>query len=196
MTAQMHDKFLYEGEELSITKIGCDLGWSPQRDLRLRPEAVSSGCWRGYKIFLAIDEEKQLFISRLGINLYKVAESRHEYGHIIGPKINGIMPEIDRDRDGLGFNNIYEGVNIPLGVTGEIVISKNFIQEMYVHMGYQDSNRFATVFELNFQDGKLVGEEDISSEMARERSKLPEADGFEGMREIANGRTTHLRPEE
>ena len=192
MTAQLHDKFYLREEEYSITRVSAPLGWDPLSDLKLRPEGTSTNCWRGYQLGLHLDDEQFLAIDYLGMNLYLVAQHKREYIGVKGPVIHEIIPVDKSEDDVTGFNNNYYGLNLILEYEGSIEIAKDFIRDMYVHMGYQHSNRYKKVLRLTFKNGKLVNEEDISKDMEMERNQLDSKDGLDGMREIASGRTTNL----
>jgi hypothetical protein len=55
-----------------------------------------------------------------------------------------------------------KNINLPILYTGSILITKNFIRDRYVHMGFQSPFSYETVIQLTFKDGKLVSSKNIS----------------------------------
>ncbi|MCU0534809.1 MAG: hypothetical protein MUD14_13030 [Hydrococcus sp. Prado102] len=49
----------------------------------------------------------------------------------------------------------------------------HFIQDLYVHLGFQPAYKYKTVLELIFDGGELIDEADKSEEMERFRQKIP-----------------------
>lgn len=196
MTAQIHDTFNYEGEDFSITDLSSPLNWSPTKNLGLRPEMASTACWRGYQISLKINDSHHLEIDKLGIQLILRNMTKNRAQGFVGPSINGIHPLTSSGKGFDFFNNHYKGIGLKVTYSGKIEIASDFIDDMYVHMGFQHSNRYRKVFRLHFDEGRLIKEENISDEMEKERERLGDKDGLDGMREISRGRTSNLQPSE
>src|SRR5262249_48878458 len=64
------------------------------------------------------------------------------------------------------------GIREPIPFTGGLVAGGDFIQEMYVHMGFHPAYKFRTVHELVFDSGRLIEEHDRSAQMAELREML------------------------
>jgi hypothetical protein len=65
------------------------------------------------------------------------------------------------------------------------MLGKDFIVELYVHMGFQPAHKFRKVIELLLVDGRVVNSIDRSREMAdvRNRRGRAEWDGSNGLDE-------------
>ncbi|MHA1739270.1 MAG: hypothetical protein ACTSXA_16100 [Candidatus Heimdallarchaeota archaeon] len=55
--------------------------------------------------------------------------------------------------------------------SGGLLITKDFIEEMYVHMGFQNPMSYRIVYELTFENGELVKFTDISEVMEKRRNE-------------------------
>jgi hypothetical protein len=77
--------------------------------------------------------------------------------------INGVMPILDSGQA------TYKNINIRVPFTGQIRLAKDFIWELYVHMGYQKPSAFETVIDLKFENGQIVEISDRSKEVAEIR---------------------------
>ncbi len=158
MTGQIADSFLYDGDVYSL--IGYTEGepFTPL-DYNIEPKAPHTACWRGFVLYYRLDNNK-LLLQDMQLN----AEE--------GLEINGVKPKKTED----SFNFHYQDINLKLDYTGKIKIAKDFIQEMYVHMGFQRSSAFRTVLEIEFKDGDLVAVNDLSEKMKKRRKKNPTED--------------------
>jgi hypothetical protein len=78
--------------------------------------------------------------------------------------IHGIEANIDAYGSG-----VYKNIRQTVSFTGKIRIAKDFIDSMYVHMGFQKPASFQTVLDLQFMDGNLVDVLDLSEVMADRR---------------------------
>lgn len=155
MTAQIPDRFLYNGEQYSFISLDGKKLITPQ-DYEMKPRIWHTACWRGFYSTYEITNDG-LFLKEMTI------------GHVDGDwkPIQGVMPTPDKYS---GFS--YKGLNILTPFTGIIQLGKDFIQSFYVHGGYQQAIGFQTVLELTFAEGKLVSTQDLSSENAQKRSAL------------------------
>ncbi|MHA1202959.1 MAG: hypothetical protein ACTSQ4_10625 [Candidatus Heimdallarchaeaceae archaeon] len=156
MTGQIADSFLYKDEEYSLSGISEGELFSPL-DYKLLPRAATTACWRGYVLYLTIKDE---FLTLVDMEINAEEE----------PEINGVKPLIREQ----SLRLHYQDLNIKLGFSGKIIIAKNFIQEMYVHMGFQRPTAYRTVIELEFDQGKLISEKDLSPKMKKRRKKNPD----------------------
>jgi hypothetical protein len=67
---------------------------------------------------------------------------------------------------------VYKWVNTAVAFTGGMLIGADFIDEMYVHMGFHPAYKFRVVHELIFEDGQLKSATDQTSAMEKVRAKL------------------------
>ncbi len=157
MTAQAGDKFMYEGKEYSlVSKCFCvtPLAFTFFDFLRYKiiPEGTSTACYAGYTCHYCLNDNG-LFLEDLHVN-----SKNGEY-----PAINGITPSKDLDVHDL---HVYKGLNIShRHHSGKFLLGDDFINDFYIHMGFQWPWAYKTLKELVFEDGKLIECTD-QSEMA------------------------------
>lgn len=157
MTAQIPDEFRYEGEEYALVGMNGEGLFTPQ-DFGLTPRMASTACWRGYVMkYDCLDG--QLVLDGMDVN------------SDTAPPINGVDP-IDGTRE-VGneqmryrmFKFTYEKLGLKTKFTGSMLLAKDFIDSMYVHMGFQRPMAFRTVLELQVQDGDIISMSDLSEKM-------------------------------
>jgi len=156
MTAQMPDELEYNGETYSIIGVKGE-GLFEARDLGLIPLPSSTACWRG-NIMKYRCEEKQLILDEIIVNSKNT------------PTINGVDPQPNSP----SFNYTYRNLNLMIKFTGGILIAKDFIQSMYVHMGFQRPIAFEKVIEIQMEEGNIISVKNLSHEMEKLRNKNPD----------------------
>ena len=114
------------------------------------PVPVSSACWRGFVCRYEVAGGRLL--------LDELSLREHEGRYV---PLNGITPKEDH----FGAY-VYRGLSLPVNFTGRLLLASGFIQELYVHMGFQSPTSYETVLELSFEDGALAGVTDRSADMA------------------------------
>lgn len=67
------------------------------------------------------------------------------------------------------YRATYHSLNEVIPFTGKIRLAKDFIRELYVHMGHQKATSFKTVLDIDLKDGKVVEIRDRSIEMEHKR---------------------------
>jgi hypothetical protein len=136
----------------------------------IEPVFSSTANWRGYFSEYSIIENR-LVLTRLTVN----AKSG-EY-----PTINGIEADLEIGKDCFEHKGeerchsdggVYVDVGLDFSFTGKIRIATDFIDELYVHMGFQKPSAFGTVIDLSFEDGLLVSSVDRSEDAAEIRGKF------------------------
>ena len=168
MTAQFPDQFLFNDMEYSVAGIHGAPPFNPEK-LGLNPAATCTACWRGYVATFAIREE-QLVLARLSIQLGNMGEGR-TFIPQVGPEINGREPALPVDQHPL-FNNVYDNLDLPLQFSGGLLIARDFIHELYVHMGFHPAWKFNEVWELIFDEGHVESSENVSEKVAVLRQKM------------------------
>jgi hypothetical protein len=165
MTAQIDDKFIYKGKSYSVSAVENPDKFFDFQYLGIAPEAESTACWRGYVAEFSIDE-KQLVLKNLSTN--------NGNGKSPIPVINGTEPLIVKPK-GLVHeysawrNLLYKNVNLPLHYSGAVLITDQFIEERYVHMGFQSPLSYEVVIELIFDNGIFNEENNLSNIAAVKR---------------------------
>jgi hypothetical protein len=172
MSSQIKDKFIYKRTEYTVSDIEFpDTFININSLLGFNPRKFSTACYRGYVATFALYKNK-LILKKLYTN------NGNEIDREI-PAINNKVPEISI-RKGLidELKNTlrdftYTNINLKIQYTGSIIITKDFIQERYVHRGFQSPLSYNTVIQLTFNIGQLITEKDLSclAESARKEEK-------------------------
>lgn len=164
MTAQIDDVLTYRGQDFALVEIEYEPLFEPQQ-YHLTPHSMSSACWRGfYCVYHIVDGCLQ--INRLCIGCANMERIKVKYGR--GTSLCGVYPVYDERESCLR----YEYLALPIAYTGSLIIADEFIQELYVHIGFHPAWKYHTVYELVFRDGVLVEEINRSDEMVAIRARL------------------------
>jgi hypothetical protein len=131
----------------------------------LSPFPSCTACHRGYVCRYAVRDD-QLVLDGLKISLGRSVEGAFESSR--GPRIHGVEPQTPREEHVL-FNNVYEGLALPIPFTGAMLVGDDFIRELYRHMGFPPAWKYRAVLELVFEEGHLLVEKDVSERMAAVR---------------------------
>ena len=154
MTAQFEDTIIYNQERYSITAETDSIDFDPW-EYGLEPESICTACWSGYWCEYKITDS-ELYLHKLYIH-----NKGNEY-----PKLNGkrvkMFPRFMRSL----FHRVYKP-KIHMQYTGKILLGKDFIDEYYIHMGFQRPYSYRTLIELVFSEGRLI--ECIDHSQAAER---------------------------
>ncbi|MCK5390176.1 MAG: hypothetical protein KAJ36_06785 [Candidatus Thorarchaeota archaeon] len=158
MTGQITNKFKYEGETYELVAYHGESLYAAE-DFGITPQMASTACWRGYQTFYdCVDGE--LILDSLHVRTEdKIA-------------INGVVPRKNEElaEDSWAFfNTIYENLSLKTKFTGSILLGKDFIREMYVHMGFQSPESFKTVIDIEVSDGNIIKITDVSARMEERR---------------------------
>lgn len=181
MTAQITDTFEYRGKTHYLAGINGSKLFEPSQQ---GVEAVSwsTGCWRGYHCgYEVIDGALFLIRINLGLGL----EDQEAISRGDGPHLFGKVPqryteygwredmhngEVRTSWESTDF--VVTGLREPISFTGGLLIGDDFIQELYVRLGYPHAYQFHVVYQLVFDAGHLVEEHDRSAEMAELRENI------------------------
>ena len=170
MTAQINDCFSYQNHIFSVAGISEGNLFDPST-LELQPSGVCTACYRGYQVLYALVDH-HLVVADLHVNLLQDPENK-QFERKPGPVINGVVPEAaDEEADFDFFNNHYIGINFHLEYSGGLLLAKDFIKDLYVHMGFHPAWKYKHVLELIFENGVLQAEYDRSNAMAELRERL------------------------
>ena len=158
MTGQIPDKVLYLNEEYSLVGVRGEPLYEPF-DFGLTPISPHTANWRG---FISTYE-----INNNSLNL-KSMQITVEKNNDRYPEINGVKPTIKQN----GYVTLqYLDLYLKTEFTGKILIAKEFIDSMYVHMGFQSPLSFELVLEFEFRDGNLINKIDLSKKVKDYRKK-------------------------
>ena len=171
MTAQIPDMLLLQDQRLSIAGVN-GKGLFDPADYDLRPFSRITSCWRGY-----VCEYKVLFdkflLNKLQINLgagLQNGEAR-AFAPEAGPALNGTKPVLATKVHEI-FNNTYNDLNLQIDFTGGILAASDFIQELYVHMGFHPAWKYKNVIELTISHGHVMETRDVSEIMQEIRNRM------------------------
>jgi hypothetical protein len=174
MTAQTPDYVRYQDEQYDIVGVKGS-GLVEPRKMGITHFIMSTGCWRGHYCTYKI-AAGQLFLAEMAV------------GYDEALPIDGIVPVED------GYENVYKGLKIPVSYTGGLLVGKNFIDSMYVHMGFQKPHTFEKLMEFRFDQGKLIEINDHSARMAGIRQKIAEERlAWENAHRAEHEEIAHLR---
>lgn len=171
MTAQFSDPVKYRGKSYSVAGRNGGGLFDPAAH-GLKPVGKCSACWRGFVCTYAVDGG-HLLLDTLAVCLDGPA-----------PPLFGVSPKPDAGGFRI-FDAVYEGLAYRVPYTGGLLLADDFIEELYVHMGFHPAWKYREVHELVFHDGRLVQEADRSPQMAEFRRELgdrPLEPGFEAKR--------------
>jgi hypothetical protein len=159
MTAQAADTFRWEGEVWQVTDGGS--AFDPA-SLGLTPRMLSTANWRGYTCEYAVEGDRLVLSTlRIGVSDEDAARAGGE-----GPLVDGRAAT-----KRIGIESWYEELGLPLPFSGSLTLGRDFIQELYVHMGFHPAWKFRSVVELRFRDGVLDSADDVSDRYARRRAE-------------------------
>lgn len=156
MTAQFNDLFRYREKEFAIAGISTGELFRPV-DFGLFPIPASTACWRGYLATFTVFES-HLVLDALSVRLQEKQ----------APTVNGINAAESTDNHKL-FSHVYNDLRYRVHYTGGLLIGHEFVRELYVHMGFHPAWKYKDVFELTFENGRLLRELDRSEWAALER---------------------------
>ena len=166
-TGQIPDVVHYDKKTFSLIGL---VGTLPEpSNFGIEPAGTSTANWRGYYSEYSIIGD-QLVLTQLTVN-----SKSEEY-----PTINGVEADLEigkecYEHEGeercFSDGGVYLDIGLDLSFTGKIRIATDFIDELYVHMGFQKPSAFETVIDLSFEDGLLVGILDRSEDAAEIRGR-------------------------
>lgn len=175
MTAQIGDIYKFKGKEFKIVALSSAILFDP-KNFGLEPHASSTACWRGYWCEYAIDNDELLLK-----NLYLFNEDDRY------PPFNGVEvspPEFKEYECNGGKkvtteahfgHRVYRDVNMPIPYTGKLLLGDGFLQEYYIHMGFQRGWAYKQLIELIFEGGLLLGCNDLSHIAQAQRDAIKQS---------------------
>jgi len=154
MTAQISDTFIFENDTYSLIGFsGGELSFPQQ--FGMEAEMLDTSCYRGFYATYKLTK-KALLLTELTL--------REKNGNY--KSIGGIKPITEK------FKATYQDLNEVVPFTGKIRLAKDFIQELYIHMGYQKPTAFKTVIDITLKDGRVLEIDDRSQEMEQKRGEF------------------------
>ncbi len=154
MTGQISDTLNFKNEEYDIAGIKGDDLFNPEfQGINLYSQTTA--CWRGFSLYYEVIDQVLVL-----------------QGILLNTKddpipINNKFP-IKAEK--YSFDYIYNDLDYKSDFTGKLLIAKDFIQELYVHMGFQAPTSYKLVIELELKDGRIISTKDISEKMEHWRT--------------------------
>jgi hypothetical protein len=162
MTAQIGDRFEYNGRRYAYVMKSDNIGFHP-REYGITPSFACTACWAGYWCEYSIKEEglflKNLFVNSMDDNY---------------PDIEGVSVSCGERENLVMGHHVYRNVNKHMKYTGKLLLGNDFISEYYVHMGYQGYWAYGELVLFAFVDGVLVEMKDVSKLAAMKRKQINE----------------------
>ncbi|MFW9922381.1 MAG: hypothetical protein ACFFDW_03730 [Candidatus Thorarchaeota archaeon] len=160
MTAQIPDRVMYNGERYDLIGIkGSELFYPEAYGLKLI--MAGTACYNGYILTFKCDND-EFILDEL---LIRTQEEPVEINNIRAEKYEGNWAPM--------FSHHYSNLQLKRNFTGEIIIAREFIEEMYVHMGYQSPRAFRQVYRLKIIEDKIMEVIDLSKTMEEKRREDP-----------------------
>jgi hypothetical protein len=154
MTAQIPDTFIYQGEEYALVGIEGG-GLLKPKDFGLQPIMMHTACYRGYYC------------------TYRIAEDGLFLTHLVVRTRQAIYPPIEGREAVMGnLDGVYSDLKVLVPFTGKLRLAKDFIRELYIHMGFQKPSAFKTILDLSFEGGHLGQITDLSAYFAEMRGSF------------------------
>ncbi len=158
MTGQIPDVFRYEGEVYDL--VGLDgTGLFTPESFGIDAFSSCTACWRGYVMYYDCIDGK-LILDKMEVNAREPIE------------VNGVKPVKEQNF----FTSTYNNLGLKTDFTGTLLLAKDFIQGMYVHMGFQRPIAYRTVLQISILDGDITLVEDLSKHMEQKRQEDPDRD--------------------
>ena len=157
MTAQIQDRLLFKKDDYVI--VGVKIINTPlptPQDYGISPIMINIACYRGYYVAYAI-ENNRLFLTNLCVR-----DQNDEY-----PFIQGFLGEWDEDNQLQRYSHLL----LPINFSGRLLLGRDFIGSMFVHMGYQKPLSYRHVIELWVHKGEIIDLFDLSIKVAVRREQ-------------------------
>ena len=164
MTAQTHDKVNLQGTEFSLVGVNGTQLFEPE-NFGFKPTGKVTNCARGFVCYYIL-ADNTLALNKLQVSYGHLGRTKFTHKRCL--EINGVAPIYNKDA---GFNNLYENLNLRMEFTGRILIADDFINKLYVHMGFHPAWKYRVVYELTIVNGIMTNIEDVSKKMEEIREE-------------------------
>jgi len=149
ITGQIPEEVYYHGARYELTGVKGKGLYIPEH-FGIKTYWKSTACYRGFQMRYKVYND-ELILDRMRVN------TKH-----FPPPINGINPQ-KIYRKYASFDYIYINLNLKSKFTGRLLIGKNFIKSMYVHMGFKKPKTFKNLLELHVENGNVLEVKDRSN---------------------------------
>ncbi|BAB77352.1 MAG TPA: hypothetical protein DEF48_09805 [Nostoc sp. UBA8866] len=166
MTEQIYDTVLYQKKSFTLASTNGYRLFNPVK-YGINFDIISTACWRGYYCTYEVTDTS-LFLTKLNIGLSE-ADHLKRLLKLFGKPTTQYTKSWGWESSDCKIDAIRK--LIPF--TGGLLLGNDSICEMYYGMGFPPAYEFRTVYELIFDNGKLIEEHDRSPQMAQLREILP-----------------------
>ena len=153
MTAQITDTFIFKRKKYELIGIQGGGLFSPEA-FDMEPEMIHTACYRGFYATYKLRKDA-LILTKLTIR-----DKNNCY-----PAIGGIEPNIEAGEG----EAVYGNLNYKILFTGKLRLARDFIDELYIHMGFQKASAFKEVFDITINKGMIADIKDRSAEIEQKR---------------------------
>jgi len=161
MTAQVCDTVVFNGLAYQLAEFEGSGLFDP-KEHGFEPMGFSTACWRGFVCGYEIVDQ-HLVLTSLSMGLSGSDFERSLISEFFGK-------DCSTDTS-LGAGTSITGFSLPVSFDGTMLIGRDFMQELYVHMGFHPAYKYKDVWKLELTNGRLVSSEDISQPMKKYRQK-------------------------
>lgn len=153
MTAQITDTFIFKGKRFELIGIEGGELFSPDV-FGMKPEMIHTACYSGFYATYKLNKSS-LLLTKLTIK-----DANNNY-----PPIDGVEPSTN------DFNVVatYNNLKYTIPFTGRIRLASGFIEELYIHMGFQKATSFKEVYDITIEEGRIVEVKDRSEDVEKKR---------------------------
>ena len=162
MTSQIQDEIEYRAKRYAITAIE-GVGMFDPSDHGVRPRMLSTACWRGYICTYRIEDDA-LLLSQVELGL--PTDSQHA-----GLRLFGHEPSKNHGATMHSDAAFYELAE-PIAFTGRLLLGADFVEGVYLNMGFSPAWLYHDVHEVTFTSGRLTDSTDHSTALAELRDRL------------------------
>lgn len=160
MTAQIPDALWIDGDRFDLCEIRGEGIFNPA-DHGIITGAPDTANWRGFICGYSVTDG-QLVLDDLDLwsEPSNWDHTRRQIAQVLGSGVS-----FDDDLHRVGAMHLAH----PVPFTGCLVVGRDFLEGLYVHMGVQEAQSYRHVLELTFDNGRLLSSSDRSREMAKIR---------------------------
>ena len=158
MTAQVPDLVLLGDTAYCLSGV-CGDGLFDPEEHGLAPAPTCSACWRGYQCCYALRDGRFVLDA---LYLCTAADGTEP------PVLFGVAAS---PGDGF-FTWKFDGLDHDVKFSGGLLLGDDFVDELYVHMGFHPAWKYRAVHECLIKHGAVLSTWDKSAEMAELRERL------------------------
>lgn len=167
MTAQIMDAITYKNDS-EYCIIANDNNFMPfnPNDYNIKTFAPSTACWCGFHCDCEIKDDKciinTIYVSarnEFDVNSILNGQGSYEVERITNKDFYEMIKIDDVQQPG---SYVFKNLNKLYSYSGKLLIGKDFLNRYYIHMGTQMPHAFKTLYELEFKNGILIKETNMS----------------------------------